>query len=111
VVAQLTYPAEYCTMRPFRDHPSQLFPRPEASGRFNTRTSLALSSPSSDLGTLHTRRSPSLVCTASISDFCFDEEACHARVVMVEGCTDVVVRVCNIVNAGDSAAMSTEPLL
>lgn len=111
VVAQLTYPAEYCTIRPFRDHPSQLFPRPEASGRFNMRTTRALSSPSSDLGTLHTRRSPSLVWTANISDFCFDEEACHANVVMVEGCIEVVVRVCSIVKAGDKAAMSTEPLL
>jgi len=111
VVAQLTYPAEYCTMRPFRDHPSQLFPLPEASGRFNTRTTRALSSPSSDLGTLHTRRSPSFVCTASISDFCFDEEACHANAVIVEGCIDVVVSVCSIVNAGDNAAMRTEPLL
>jgi len=48
---------------------------------------------------LHTRRSPSKVCVASISDFCLDEEPCHAKPIMGDGARDVV-RVCSIVKEG-----------
>lgn len=46
--------------------------------------------------TLHIRKSPSIVCDASISDFCFVDEACQARLTMGEGAR-WVVRVCKIV--------------
>jgi len=46
-----------------------------------------------------------------MSDFCFDEDACHAKVTIDEGEIEVVVRVCSIVNEGDNAAISTDPLL
>lgn len=63
------------------------------------------------LGTLHTRRSPSRVCTASISLFCFELDACQASVAIGDGCSDVVVSVCSIVNDGLSAATRIDPLL
>jgi len=40
--------------------------------------------------TLQTRRSPSEVCVANMSDFCFDEEACQANVTIGDGARDVV---------------------
>lgn len=61
------------------------------------------------LGTLQTLRSPSAVCVASISVFCFDDEPCQARQVILDGALEVV-RVCNIVKAGCSVATSIEPL-
>ena len=48
---------------------------------------------------LHTLRSPSDICEVSISDFCFDEEACQARLTIGEGDREVV-SVCKTVNAG-----------
>ena len=42
------------------------------------------------LGTLHTRRSPSLVWVASMSVFCLDEDPCHANPVILEGALLVV---------------------
>ena len=50
-------------------------------------------------GTLHTRKSPSKVCVANISDFCFEEEACQASPVICDGALEVV-SVCSIVNEG-----------
>lgn len=61
------------------------------------------------LGTLHTRRSPSAVWAASISDFCLDEEPCHARPATGEGALGVV-RVCRMVKEGCNVAISMEPL-
>lgn len=60
-------------------------------------------------GILHMRRSPSAVCAASISDFCFDEEPCQESALMGEGAR-VVLSVCKIVNEGCSAAIRIEPL-
>lgn len=60
-------------------------------------------------GTLHTLRSPSAVCVASMSVFCFDEEPCHARPAIRDGARDVV-NVCNIVKAGCNVATRIEPL-
>lgn len=62
------------------------------------------------LGTLHTRRSPSMVCVASMSVFCFEEEPCQASPVMREGAR-VVVRVCRIVNEGCRVAIRMEPFI
>ena len=47
--------------------------------------------------TLQTRRSPSIVCDASISDFCFVDEACQAKWTIGDGAR-AVVRVCSMVN-------------
>lgn len=52
-----------------------------------------------DLATLQTRRSPSWVCEASMSDFCLEEEPCHDSVTMGEGPL-AVVRLCKIVKRG-----------
>jgi hypothetical protein len=46
-----------------------------------------------------------------MSDFCREDDACHARVAMGEGCSEVVVSVCKIVKEGDSAAINTDPLV
>lgn len=59
---------------------------------------------------LQTRKSPSEVCVASISDFCLEEEACQLNVAMGEGPRDVL-RVCKIVKVGWRAANKIEPLL
>lgn len=60
-------------------------------------------------GTLQTRRSPSILCTASISVFGFAEEPCQARPVIGDG-VRVDVNVLSIVNVGCSAAMRSDPL-
>jgi hypothetical protein len=71
-------------MRPFFDHAIQLGPVAKVSARFNTRMTLGASLVGG-LATLQTLRSPSEVWVASISDFCFDDEACHARFAIGEG--------------------------
>lgn len=58
--------------------------------------------------TLHTRRSPSFVCTASISDFCLADEACQARLTIGDGPLEVV-RLCKIVNLGCTVAINNDP--
>jgi hypothetical protein len=58
---------------------------------------------------LQTRRSPSFVCVANISDFWRDEEACHANVTIGEGPLEVV-KLWRIVNLGCRAAISRDPL-
>lgn len=45
---------------------------------------------------------------ASISDFCFDDEACQASDTMGDGARDVV-RVCKMVNDGCRAAIKIDP--
>lgn len=61
-----------------------------------------------DLAMLQTRRSPSFVCVASMSDFWREEEACHANVTMEDGPLDVV-KLWRIVNLGCRAAIRSEP--
>lgn len=77
-------------MRPFFDHAIQLGPVIWFSVRLNILTTLAGSSLLYDFETLQTRRSPSWVWTASMSDFCRDEEACQFKVTMGEGALEVV---------------------
>lgn len=48
---------------------------------------------------LHTRRSPSEVWVASMSDFCLVEEACHDKFAIGEGARGVV-SVCKMVKLG-----------
>lgn len=59
--------------------------------------------------TLHTRRSPSKVCDINMSDFCFVDEACQAKLTIAEG-ERAVVRVCRIVKVGSRDTIRTEPL-
>lgn len=103
-----TYPSAYCTIRPFFDHANQQGPYCGTSGLWSTRMMLG-TSPCCDLGTLHTRKSPSAVCVASISVFCFDEDPCQARSVIRAG-DRVVFNVCSMVNEGCSVAINIEPL-
>ena len=84
-----TYFSENWTIRPFLDHVIQLGPVANVSARFNTRITLGASLVGG-LATLQTRKSPSEVCVASMSDFCFDDEACHARFAMGEGPLEVL---------------------
>ena len=95
-------------MRPFLDQPIQLGPDRKFSVLRRTLTILAGSSALYDLVTLQTRRSPSWVCTANMSDFCRDDEACQARVTIGEGPLEVV-RLCNMVKRGCNVATRREP--
>lgn len=61
------------------------------------------------LETLQTRRSPSEVCVANISDFCLVDDACQARFTIDEGARGVV-KVCKIVKEGCKATIKMEPL-
>lgn len=82
-------------MRPFLDHPIQLGPFWKLSVRFSILTTLAGSSLVEDFATLQTRRSPSLVCTANMSDFWRGEEACQAKLTMGDGALEVL-KLCRI---------------
>src|SRR4051794_30738568 len=81
--------SEYWTMRPFLDHAIQLGPAVNVSARFSTRMTLGASLVGG-LATLQTLKPPSEVCVASISDFCLDDEACHARFAIGDGPLDVL---------------------
>lgn len=59
-------------------------------------------------GTLQTLRSPSDVCEASISDFCFDDDACQAKLTIGDGPL-AVVSVCKMVNVGCNVAIKIDP--
>lgn len=77
-------------IRPFFDHASQFGPARKFSVRLRTLTTLAVSLLVGDFAMLQTRRSPSLVCVANISDFWREEDACHANVTIGEGPLDVL---------------------
>lgn len=94
-------------MRPFLDQPNQHGPDSLFSDRLRIRITQG-GSLLGALGTLQTRRSPSHVWVASISDFCFDDEPCQAKLMMGEGCFGVV-RVCRMVKVGCSVTMRMEP--
>jgi hypothetical protein len=63
-----------------------------------------------DFGMLQTRRSPSTVCAASMSDFCFEDEPCQASLFNGEGGL-LVLSVCSMVNAGWRFAISIDPFM
>lgn len=86
-------------MRPFFDQPIQLGPFRKLSFRFRIRTTFAGSLLLNDFATLHTLKSPSSVCTANMSDFWREDDACQARVTIGEGALEVL-RLCSIVNLG-----------
>jgi hypothetical protein len=96
-------------MRPFFDHAIQLGPGANVSARLSTRMTRGVSLVGG-LATLHTLRSPSDVWVASISDFCLDDEACHARLAIADGPLDVL-SVWRIVKAGCSEAKRIDPFL
>lgn len=102
------YPSEYWIMRPFFDQASQFGPAMKFSFLLSTRTILAASLLEGDFAMLQTRRSPSWVWVASMSDFCREEEACHARVTIGDGALEVV-KLCSIVNRGCSEAINMLP--
>lgn len=57
---------------------------------------------------LQTLRSPLADWVASISDFCFAEDACHASEMMGDGNRDEV-KVCKMVKLGKREAMRIDP--
>lgn len=79
----------------------------DASARLRTRMTRGTSFPGG-FATLQTRRSPLVDIVASISDFCLEDEACHANEVIGDGPRDVVI-VWRIVNVGKSVASSIDP--
>ena len=96
-------------MRPFFDQDNQLFPGSTFSDLFSTLTTFGVSL----LGCfamLQTLRSPSSICVASMSDFCFEDDPCHANVTTGDG-GRVVVRVCSMVKVGCRVTMRIDPLL
>jgi hypothetical protein len=60
--------------------------------------------------TLQTRRSPSNVCEAIISERCFVDDACHDRLTMGDGARDVV-KVWRMVKDGCSATIKMDPFM
>lgn len=105
---KVSYPSEYWIMRPFFDQASQFGPGIEFSLLLRTRTTLAASLLEGDFAMLQTRRSPSWVWVASMSDFCREDEACHARVTIGDGALEVV-KLCSMVNRGCSEAINKLP--
>ena len=103
------YPSEYCTILPFFDQAIQFKPGSTLSLFFKTRMTLGVSAVAG-FDTLQTRRSPSEVCVASISDFCLVDEACHAKLTIGEGARDVD-NVCKMVKEGCKATSSMDPFM
>lgn len=60
--------------------------------------------------TLQTRRSPSIVWEANISDRCFVDDACHDRFTIGEGARGVV-NVWRMVKEGCKATIKMEPFM
>lgn len=84
-----TYPSEYCKILPFFDHASQLRHGSTLSLLFRIRMVFGCSAVGG-FETLQTRRSPSIVWDANISDRCFVDDACHDRLTIGEGARGVV---------------------
>ena len=109
IKSTVTYPSEYCKILPFLDHAIQFKPGSTLSLLFRTRMTLGLSAVGG-LAMLHTLRSPSKLCIANISDFCFVDEACHARFTIGEGARDVD-SVCKMVKEGCRATIRIDPFI
>lgn len=84
-----THPSRYCTIFPFFDHAIHFGVTESESDRFSTRITRGDSFPGG-FATLQTLRSPLDACVASISDFCFEEEACQANDTIGDGPREVV---------------------
>ena len=96
-------------IRPFLDHDIQFRPGSTVSPRSRLRIALGTSAPAG-FAILQTRKSPLAICTASISDLCFEFDACQAKPTIGDGVTDVD-RVCKIVKEGKRDAIRIDPLL
>ena len=107
-IRQYSYPSECCMTLPFFDHPHQWSPGSTLSLLLRIRIVFGISA-AGGFATLHTRRSPSNVCETSISDFCLVDEACQARLTIGDGAR-AVVRVCRMVNVGNSETIKIDPL-
>lgn len=92
------HPSRYCTILPFFDQAINLGSADVESVLFKILMTRGVSLPGG-FATLQTLRSPFADCVANMSDFCFDEEACHANVTIGDGPRDVV-RVCKMVKVG-----------
>ena len=92
------YPSRNCTIRPFFDQAIHLGSAEEESDRLSTLMTRGASLPGG-FATLQTLRSPLKDKVASISDFCFDDDACHANETMGDGPREVDM-VCRMVNVG-----------
>ena len=106
-VKKLTYPSEYCNTLPFFDHAHQCSPGSTLSLLFRMRRVFGASL-FGGFETLQTRKSPSTVCVASMSDLCFVDEACHTKFATAEGAR-AVVRVCRMVKEGWSPTIKIDP--
>lgn len=58
--------------------------------------------------TLQTFKSPFNACEASISDFCFDDDACHDKLTKGDGLREIV-SVCRMLKVGWSVASRMVP--
>ena len=102
-------PSAYCTMRPCLLHANQHGPATASLAEcWKLRITLGLSPCA--LGMLHTRRSPSTVCVASMSDFCLLLLPCQARQLIVAGAR-CVLRVCRMVKVGCSDTTRMVPFM
>lgn len=97
----------YCSIFPFFDQAIHCGPDAAVSDRFKTRM-VRGGSFSGGFETLQTFKSPFNACEASISDFCFDDDACHAKLIKGDGARDAV-KVCRIVKVGLRVAIKVEP--
>lgn len=79
----------------------------DASDLFSTRITRGASLPGG-FATLQTRRSPLDARVASMSDFCFDDEACHASETIGEGPLEVF-NVCKTEKVGWRFAIKIDP--
>ena len=109
IKSTVTYPSEYCKILPFLDHAIQFRPGSTLSLLFRTRMTLGVSAVGG-LAILHTLKSPSKLCIANMSDFCFADEACHARFTIGEGARDVD-NVCKMVKDGCRATIRIDPFI
>ena len=98
IMKVLTYPSENCKILPFFDQAHQCSPGSTLSLLFKIRKVFGVSL-LGGLETLQTRRSPSTLCVASMSDLCFVEEACQTKFATGER-ERAAVRVCRIVKEG-----------
>ena len=103
----LTYPFRNCTIFPFLDQAIHLGVEGSESDRFKTLIALGVSFPGG-FDMLQTLKSPFAAWVASISDFCFDDDACHASEIIGDGPRDVV-NVCKMVKIGRRVAIKIDP--
>jgi hypothetical protein len=103
-----THPSRYCIIFPFFDQAIHFGSEDEdASDLFRLRITRGASLPGG-FATLQTLRSPLADIVASMSDFCFDDDACHANDTIGEGPREVVI-VWRMVNVGNNVAIRIDP--